>query len=210
MPFGSVTLRPGVNTERTPTLLEAGYHQTQLVREVRGQVAEIMITGGMTHDYQTLNDLFRYDPESGVVFWKKNPSKRNCIGLPAGTLHRTGYYMLCVDRKKYAAHRMAWFLTYREWPRAQIDHVNGIRSDNRLANLREATPSQNRMNEGKRSGKGSVYKGVSWHGIGKKWQAHIWANGKHEYLGLFETEEMASAAYKHAASRLHGSFARIV
>lgn len=88
-----------------------------------------------------------------------------------------------------------------------IDHANRDKLDNRRANLRLCTTSQNLANSGRRSGNGSGYKGVSWHREAKKWQAHI-QKGRQFHLGLFESAETAARAYDAAALTLFGPFAR--
>lgn len=94
-------------------------------------------------------------------------------------------------------------------PTEQVDHVNGNTLDNRAANLRLATPSQNACNHGPQSRNGSGYKGVSWDRSRGKWIAVIAVNKKQKNLGRFATKEAAAHAYNLAAAERHGEFARI-
>lgn len=89
----------------------------------------------------------------------------------------------------------------------QIDHINGIKHDNRRENLRSATNTQNQHNVGRNSKNTSGFKGVSWCKANNKWRAYIKINGKPKYLGVFETPELAHEAYKQAAIKHHGEFA---
>ena len=93
----------------------------------------------------------------------------------------------------------------------QVDHINMNTLDNRKANLRLCTQSENRRNLKKQNGKfTSQYKGVKKaHTPGNHWEANICVNRKHIYLGSFDTEEQAHAAYCTAAKRYHGEFARL-
>ena len=94
------------------------------------------------------------------------------------------------------------------WPFGEIDHVNGNRADNRLCNLREVTHQQNCMNRSKASNNKSGYVGVSWHEGAQKWQAHLSIGRQSIYLGLFEDPEKAHKAYKTAAQKAYGDFAK--
>ena len=87
-----------------------------------------------------------------------------------------------------------------------VDHINGIRDDNRIENLREATNQQNNFNSGSKEGSSSQYKGVSWHKRGKKWVARYSLNGKQTHLGLFETEIEAYKAYSEATKKYHKDY----
>ena len=99
-------------------------------------------------------------------------------------------------------------MTHGRWPRKGLDHINGRRDDNREENLREATQSENMANVPRAKNNKSGAKGVSWHAMGRKWQVHIQKSRKTYYLGLFNTLEEAAAAYREAAQRLHGVFAK--
>lgn len=90
-----------------------------------------------------------------------------------------------------------------------VDHINGNPLDNRRANLREATNSQNQANARKRSGSVSPLKGVTWMRSSRKWRAQIKRDGKTIYLGCFDTEQGAHEAYAAAAPIVHGEFARV-
>ena len=96
------------------------------------------------------------------------------------------------------------------WPKDQIDHVNGDRSDNRFCNLREATNSQNQANRRCEATSTSGVKGVSWDRRCRRWQAQISINGKPKHLGGFTSKEEAARAYAAAAIALRGEFARLV
>ena len=90
----------------------------------------------------------------------------------------------------------------------EVDHRDGNGLNNRRANLRDATVSQNRSNRKLGPGNKAKLKGVSWHKLAGKWQAHITANKKHVYLGLFNDADAAHAAYARASAELHGEFGR--
>jgi hypothetical protein len=94
------------------------------------------------------------------------------------------------------------------WPPAEIDHVNAHALDNRWANLRSATRTQNNRNTRIRKNNTSGYKGASWDARRQTWVAQITANRRNHRLGDFSTAEAAHAAYCRAAERLHGEFAR--
>jgi HNH endonuclease/AP2 domain len=156
-----------------------------------------------------LKDVLSYDKHTGVFRWKKTLSKRNCEGNIAGSFSKEhGYISICIDGKRYMAHRLAWLYEFGSWPTNDIDHINTIRNDNRICNLREATRADNLHNMSVPSHNTSGFKGVSWHKARGKWRATIKLNRRSIHLGAFNDKEEAANAYKEAASRLFGEFAR--
>ena len=92
-----------------------------------------------------LKEVLRYDAETGLFTWIVRTSNRVKIGSVAGTLV-CGYLSIHIDGERFQAHRLAWFYMKGNWPYAQLDHRNGVRSDNRWNNLREAPGSLNHEN----------------------------------------------------------------
>ncbi len=133
-------------------------------------------------------------------------------GKVAGQKTAKGYIRLHVaidgGYQKLMAHRVVWAMHTGQWPEGALDHVNGDRADNRIANLRSATAEQNASNARRRKDK-TCAKGVCFQKRTGKWRARICAEGKSYHLGLFLTAEAASQAYAQAAARLHGEFARL-
>lgn len=157
----------------------------------------------MTLTVERLKELLHYDPETGVFVWLRS---RRRLGVTAGFLAH-GYRKIKVGGVAYPAHRLAWLYMTGEWPDAQIDHINFFCSDNRWANLRAATPSQN--NAWRRSAIGpSKFRGVSWHKAAEKWRAQIKVLGDKKHLGSFKSRTEAAAAYDAAAIEYFGPFAR--
>ena len=153
------------------------------------------------------NDYFLYDPQSGIVTWKVNHNHMRA-GDRAGTKKRDGYRYISVSGTRMLEHRMAWFIVYGEWPYPSIDHINMIKSDNRLCNLRIATVGENNQNRQKQSNNTSGYKGVSLNKKTKKYQARIMYNKIGVSLGNYDSAEEAAEAYQTAAKELHNEFAR--
>ncbi len=157
-------------------------------------------------DAATLRELLAYDPETGVFTWRVRASNMP-KGSVAGGLNGHGYILIWVRGRKYGAHRLGWLYTFGEWPPHEIDHINGARDDNRLANLRLATRAQNEANTRRSSRNTSGVKGVSWHKRTSTWRAHIVVNGKQKHLGHFTSINAAAAAYQTAAATHFGEFA---
>jgi hypothetical protein len=148
-----------------------------------------------------------YDARTGAFTWRVSPSLGVKAGDPAGFSH-DGYVSIGIKGKYYRAHRLAWLWMTGEWPAGEIDHENLRKNDNRWANLRLATHSQNQTN--KRAGKNNTsgFKGVSFCAKSKAWRAQISVDHKKIYLGTHATKEEAHAAYLAGAEKHHGTYAR--
>jgi HNH endonuclease len=158
---------------------------------------------------QRLRELLDYDSATGVFHWRATVSSLDIKGLGgsiAGSIMRDGYRRVRVRGRHYLSHRLAWLYVYGTWPFGDLDHRNGIRDDNRIANLRPASRSQNNSNAKIRSSNTSGLKGASLQN--GRWKAQIQAKKKKIFLGYFDTPEEAHAAYCVAADKFHGKFAR--
>lgn len=132
-----------------------------------------------------------YDPATGRLSWKGNPRGRARSGGPAGTPAPNGYIRIRINGRCYAAHRLAYLIMNGVWPKHQIDHVNRVRDDNRWANLRDATQSQNMRNRHLSDGEVGVYRSSN----GKGWKVLI-------HIGTYQTKELAAAARLNAEAIL--------
>lgn len=149
-------------------------------------------------DPAILRQLIDYNPATGELVWRARdhswfPNGRGCeswnksfAGKPAfSCLNQDGYGGGKVLDKRHLAHRVAWAIHYGSWPEGQIDHINQMRFDNRIANLRSVSVGENRKNQSMHSRNTSGRAGVSWNKAGKVWHAQIGHNGKQIHLGLF-------------------------
>ncbi len=150
-----------------------------------------------------LRELFSYNAETGEFV--RIAGKKSEIGKRTGTLGY-GYWLLCADGHQYAAHRIAWFMHYGVEPDGPIDHINCVRDDNRICNLRLASIAQNNANKAANKNNTHGFKGVTR--VNKRWQAQIKNGYRNVYLGTFDTPEDAHAAYLTKARELFGEFAR--
>lgn len=155
-----------------------------------------------------LRRLLDYDQETGVFTWKVQRTGSVKIGSPAGRRNKRGYILIGLYRRKHMGHRLAWLHVHGEWPPNEIDHINNNPSDNRLANLRLATSSQNKVNTRLQSNNTSGVKGVYWNTSHRRGQARISVNGTRLNLGSFDNIEDAAKAYQRAAIENFGPFVR--
>lgn len=158
---------------------------------------------------ETVKNYVNYNPDTGKLTWVKSPSRRAKVGQEISSVDAYGYLVATFRKKRWKAHRLAWYLYYGEEPEGDIDHINGDRADNRLCNLRVATRADNLRNM-KVSGLGSSkFKGVSWSKCVGKWTAQITLGNKKKHLGCFESEVDAARTYDEAAKELYGKFAKL-
>lgn len=157
---------------------------------------------------ERLRELFRYDPTTGVFVRLKSRGAAKG-GAPSGCLSPIGYLQIRIDGKLYYAHRLAWLYVHGVWPADMIDHADGRKINNRIANLREATNQQNLRNMARlRSDNTSGFKGVYWDKRRETWIAATSVNGKFKWLGSHPTREAAHEAYMVFAKAQYGEFAR--
>lgn len=156
---------------------------------------------------ERLRQLLDYDPETGLFRWKNPTSVRVKVGDVADTLNSEGYLRVGIDGKRYRAHRLAHLYMTGEFPENDVDHINGIRTDNRWSNLRPATRSQNLMNHPRKSNNTSGVKGVYWYERDGKWEVSITVSYKRYYLGRFDTLAEAAACRQGAAALVFGEYA---
>lgn len=168
-----------------------------------------------------LRELIEYHPDSGRFFWKMRERKwfkdersqkiwnTKFAGKETFTTNDgDGYRMSSVLHVKVKAHRVAWAIHYGETPSCFLDHINTIKDDNRISNLRLASNSENMCNTTKRADNTSGVKGVYWCKEKSKWCAEIKKNGKKRFLGRFIDIDQARLAYEKASKMYHGEFAR--
>lgn len=174
---------------------------------------------------ETLKRLISYDPATGELRWKhRAPSDflceersraRVCNGWNAkyaGTLinstasdGRVIVHLNLGRRERTQGARVAWALYYGEWPKGVIDHIDGDKGNDRIANLRDATPSENARNQriSRRNTSGKV--GVTFFRQTQKWRAWVSIDRRVHSLGYFDKKEDAIAA-RLAAENAHGFF----
>ncbi len=155
---------------------------------------------------ERVRELFHYDPEVGV-FTHLATCRRAIAGAAAGEITHNGYVRLSIDGKRYRAHHIAWLLAHGELPPPPVDHINGDPADNRLVNLRLATPAQNKQNMRRATAASTTgYLGVSRQR--RRFRAAIRVDGKTRVLGTYDTPEEAHQRYL-KAKREHHAFATI-
>lgn len=158
------------------------------------------------HTIDELQRVLRYDPETGLFHWRVKRSNSSRADGVAGSCcgENAAYWRLRFDGVVYLAHRVAWLFMTGQWPNGPIDHRDLDKLNNRWANLRAASPTENNANT---RGRGKFAKGTTRlpHG---RFMAQIKKDGRSIYIGSFDTEADAAAAYAAKATELFGEFAR--
>ena len=150
--------------------------------------------------YDELENKLSYISATGQLVWKES-------GRVAGGLHKsTGYWRIQILGKYHTRSKLVWCLVNKKHPEGIIDHINRIRTDDRIENLRECSASENMANKGKLASNSSGFTGVTWHNQDKKWQAAIKRKGKSYHLGHFDCPEKAHQAYRKKHVEFHGKF----
>lgn len=157
-----------------------------------------------------LRECFSYNPETGVITWLPRPKlhfstlrvfntwhTRFC-GKEAGGLNQNGYIEIGILGGLMKAHRVAWVISYGEYPKGDIDHINGVRNDNRLINLRDVDRKNNCRNSAIHGNNNSGISGVYWHVRDNRWVASINVEGIQKHLGYFPALIDAASARKSA------------
>ncbi len=159
-----------------------------------------------------VRNLLDYDPNTGVLTWQKvHPKHFYRLGKPAGWQRPDGRVMVSFNedgqKREYRAHRVIWLMMTGEWPLEEIDHIDLDPSNNRWANLRLASSSQNMSHRGLQSNNKSGHPGVFFNTKTKRWWAYIKQNGQRQHLGVFDNFEDALAARTVREKELFGRFA---
>lgn len=164
----------------------------------------IDINSQLTHE--RLKKVLYYDPWTGWFTWIANVNRRFPIGSRASQYVGNGYLRVAVFGKRYMAHRLAWFYVHGVWPAEELDHVNRDQADNRIANLRQATRSQNAAYARCRKDSISGFKGVGFNKRDMNYFAYYSLNKIYHRVGTFASAEKAAAAREIAIAAVRGKF----
>ena len=159
-----------------------------------------MLTQALLKEYLEYRD--------GHLWWIKKSARCIKIGQQFGSYHNKGYRQGWFKGKMYKEHRLIWLIVYGRLPDKDLDHINGVKDDNRIGNLREATKSENLYNK-KGIGGSSKYKGVSFNKQLQKYVAYASLNKKRYHLGTFECEIAAAKAYDEFTNGNFGNYKRV-
>lgn len=146
-----------------------------------------------------------FDYRDGGLYWRHDRGSNAKAGNRAGRLLRTGYRSVHVSGRRYQEHRLIYLWHHGAMP-PQVDHINRLKADNRIENLRAADHSSNQMNTAARVNQSGL-RGVRFVPKTGRWAARIYRNGKEIRIGTFATPEEASIAYEAEAKRMFGDFA---
>ena len=155
---------------------------------------------------EELRRLFRYEAHEGKLYWAV-PVSNVAAGRRVGEHRKNGYHRIRIKRRYYAYHRVVWAMVHGEWPSLSIDHINGVKDDNRIANLRLATAVQNLANKNADRPSMSGYRGLCWDKRKKRWRASARVNGKRVCFGRYKDPYDAHLAYCRGIVAAHGEFA---
>ena len=152
-----------------------------------------------------LRELLSYNQDTGNFTWNFARQKAPA-GKIAGRINDSGYRTICIDAAHHRAQRLAWLYVHGVWPTDVIDHINGIRSDNRIGNLRDVSQATNAHNtrSAASSNKTTGLLGAYLHKPSGLFAAQIRICRKLKTIGYFKTAQEAHDAYK-AAKRIHHS-----
>ena len=146
-------------------------------------------------------DFFSYNPITGEIIWIKDMKRRKHKGVLAGCINGCGYLQVQLKGVMILGHRLAWYLYNGEDPKDQIDHINGVRNDNRIHNLRVVSHRENLQNcISHREGR---LVGASFYSRDGNWRADIQIDGKKKHIGYYETEQEAHEAYVNKLQEVH-------
>ena len=178
--------------------------------------------------YDEISKLLKYDPETGKLFWLPRPvemfsgaryggasatckiwNTRHANKEALTSLTPKGYMHGGIHRRLYSAHRVAWLLHSQRWPIGQLDHINGIKTDNRILNLREVSVAENQRNRPIQKNNKSGFCGVSWHSHKGQWAVRINSDGRTITVGYYSdlqeaVEARSQASIKHGYHPNHG------
>lgn len=156
----------------------------------------------MEDSRSVLMEWLEYIPETGYFYWRKSPCHNTPVGSIAGTVTADRYWRIKFQGKRYLAHRLAWLFYYGNWPSEPLDHIDTRGTNNRIANLRLATPRLNAENKRFPAATNQCgYLGVC--AVGNRFKAGIGSRGRRLHLGTFDSAEEAHEAYVFAKRQLH-------
>lgn len=153
---------------------------------------------------ERLKEVLRYDPETGLFWWKIRTGPRCNMNKPAGYKNNLGYINIQLFGVNHRAHRLAWLYIYGKWPEYDVDHKNAIVYDNRMVNLRDVPHEINMENQrnAHRNNKTGLL-GVSFDKKANKFRAQITIKGKKKCLGWFSNQEEAHKCYIENKRKYH-------
>lgn len=149
--------------------------------------------------------ILDYDKTDGTFRWKVKSCRKE-VGSIAGYKRSDGYIQIVIKRKPYMAHRLAWVYEFGRITDFDIDHINGIRCDNSISNLRKATRTQNNQNRKINKNSISGVKGVGWNSNKQQWVARCTVNGERIYIGSFDDIKSAEVVVREFREKNHKSF----